>query len=323
MKNRFKCFIAALFALPMTGLIPLNASAQSWPSRPITYIYPFPPGGPSEAPLRAAATEASRLLGQPVVFENRPGANSRLSIVAMRNAPPDGYLISAVIDGVLTSQPLLDPEFKFQPLRDYAPVALQVEATLRLMGPTSLPFKDIKGLIDYAKANPRKLNVAVTIGSSSHIIAERIREAAGIEVTMVGYKGSSQSYVDLVAGRVDLVVGSDKALVDAGKLIALATTGRQRWAGLPNVPTLVESGIPVVTSLWYGVIAHPNTPPEIVAKLNNAFNAAVRTPAFNKRVETSAFTAMAALTPEGMAAFIRSEMTALEPVIRKAGIKME
>lgn len=323
MKNGCKCFVAALLALPMACLVASGAGAQSYPSRPITYVYPFPPGGPSEAPLRVAASEASRLLGQPVLFENRPGANSRLSIVAMRNAPPDGYLISAVIDGVLTSQPLLDPDFKFLPIRDYAPVALQVEATLRMLGPTSLPFKDIKGLIEYARANPRKLNVAVTIGASSHIIAERIREAAGIEVTMVGYKGSSQSYVDLVAGRVDLVMGSDKALVDAGKLIALATTGRERWAGLPNVPTLVESGIPLVTSLWYGVIVHPNTPPEIVARLNSVFNAAVRTPAFNKRGDTSSYTAMAAVTPEGMAAFIRSEMAALEPVIRKAGIKME
>ena len=323
MQKGFKCFIGALIALPMAAMLAATAIAQSYPAKPITYIYPFPPGGPSETPLRAAVTEASAMLGQPIVFENRPGANSRLSVVAMRNAPADGYLIAAVIDGLLTSQPLLDPDFRFLPNRDYAPVALHVEATLRLMGPPSLPFKDIKSLVAYAKANPRKLNVAVTIGSSSHIIAERIREAAGIDMTMIGYKGSSQSYVDLMAGRVDLVVGSDKALVEAGKLVAFATTGRERWAGLPNVPSLTESGIPVVASLWYGAIVHPNTPPEIVARLNSVFTAAVRTPVFTKKLETSAFPPMAPLSSEGMASFIKSEMTMLEPIIRKAGIKME
>lgn len=318
-----KAFTRRAVAAGLLAALSSLAQGQAFPSRPVTYIYPFPPGGPSEIPLRAAAAEAANLLGQPVVFENRPGANSRLSVLAMRNAPADGHLVAAVIDGLLTSQPLMDPDFRFLPGRDYAPVVLHVEATLRLMGPPKLPFRDMRGLVAHARANPGKLNVAVTIGSSSHIIAERIREAAGIDLTMVGYKGSSQSYVDVMAGRVDLVVGSDKALVDSGKLVAFATTGRERWSGLPNVPTLMESGIPMSASLWYGAIVHPNTPPEIVARLNGVFNAAVRTPAFAKKLETSAFTAMPALNPEGVAGFIKAEMAALEPVIRKAGIKMD
>jgi tripartite-type tricarboxylate transporter receptor subunit TctC len=321
--NKRQCNLIVIFVHSMLALFAANAPAQSYPSRQITFVAPYAIGSLTDTLQRVAVIEASKILGQTIVYESRPGANNRLSLTAIRNAPADGYTLAGVLDGLIVLQPLVDPAFKLQPVQDYMPVAVQIESALAFISSAARPYRDIDGLRAFAKANPGKLNMAVGIGGSSHVFAERIRAAMGIDFAIIGYKGSAQSYIDLAAGRIDLVLATDKSLVESGKLVALATTGRERWSSLPKVPTLTEAGVPVAGTLWLSVIAHKNTPPEIVARLNSAFSAAVRTPEFIKKIEGTGYAAMPAMAPDAIVAYIKSEMAAMEPVIRQAGIKLE
>lgn len=314
--------LAAVLVMSAPAALAQQAQPSTWPTRQITFIAPYAVGGGSDNLQRAAVIEAGKLLNQTIVYENRPGGNSRLGINAIKNAPADGYLITGALDGLLVVQPLVDASYKLQPMQDYLPVAMQFQSALAFIASGQKPFRDMAGLIAYARANPGKLNMAISIGGSSHVIAERIRNTGNIDITLIGYKGAAQSYVDLRAGRIDLVLASDKNLVD-GQLIALATTGKERWSSLPNVPTLSEAGVPVAQTLWFGVVARLGTPPDVVAKLNRAFSGAVRTPEFTKRAEGTGYTIMPAWNPDEITAFIKSEMTAMDPIIRKANIKLE
>lgn len=317
--------LSPLLASALALLLPCDALGQTaYPSKPVSLIYPFTPGGGTEQVTRTVMAEAAKFLGQPIIFENRPGANSRQGINAQRGAPPDGYVLSVAIDGLLVSQPLVDPSFRLEPGKDYVPVALLFQSPLALVGHPSLPFRDLKGLIAYARTYPGKLNVAMANASSSHFIAERFRQAAGIEVTFVPYKGSSSALVDLMGGRVDLTFNTgSKGHVDAGKLVAFATTGNQRWEIMPSVPTLAESGVPVATTIWFALIAHPATPRDVVIKLNGAINHAMKSGTVVRHLEDVGWKSYPAMSQEETTAYIRDEIEAWSPVIRRAGIKLQ
>ncbi len=210
--------------------------------------------------------------------------------------------------------------------RDYAPVVFGFQFPMVLVANAGLPFRDLKGLIAHAKANPGKLNVAITQASSTHIMSERFRQAAGIEVTLIPYKGAgSDQFSDLSAGRVDLTFTSTtvKPFIDSGKVVGIATTGAQRWSAFPQVPTLTEVGLPVIGGVWHGIIAPAGTPGPVIAKLNHAFNAVLRMPEIRKKLDDYGLATGSHSTPEAFAAFIRSELEVWKPVIQKAGIKLE
>jgi tripartite-type tricarboxylate transporter receptor subunit TctC len=187
----------------------------------------------------------------------------------------------------------------------------------------NVPFRDLKGLIAYAKANPGKINWAVTPGNL--FITEMARQAAGIEFTAVPYKGSTASFVDIFGGRIDLVfAGIDVAAhFKAGKMIGIGTTGNARWSAFPDLATFSESGQPVVSTVWYGLVAHAATPPEVIAKLADAFGGALKQPAAVKQLENNGFMTGRVRTPRELAAFIQSEVNVWRPVIRKATIKLD
>ena len=318
-KRSFQLLTASLLAAGAASM----AGAQTVPTRPISIIINSPAGSIMEGSLRSAGNEVSRLLGQPVVTENRPGANGRLGVMAIKTAVGDGHLLTVANDSILISQPSADPGFQMEQGRDYQPVAFLMEFPLVLAGSTSLPFRDIRGLIQYAKANPKKINWAATAGNM--FITEMIRQSAGIEITTIPYKGSSSSFIDIVAGRTDLVfAGSDVAtFFKAGKMIGIGTTGGQRWAMFPDLPTFTESGIPVASTVWYGLVAPPTTPPEVVAKLNDAFNTALKLPQVTKIMDTNGMVTGRLRTTKEFSAFIQSELGIWGPVIRKSGIKLE
>lgn len=299
-------------------------AAQAYPTRPVTIIWPFPPTAVTAIAWRAISAEASKVLGQPLVFDSRPGARTRLGVNAMAKAPADGYLLNIAIDSLLVAQPIADPEFKMELGKDYTTVAFGYQFPFILVTTTGLPFRDLKGLIAYAKSNPGKLNVAITPASTTHFVSERFLQAAGLQLTLVPYKGGD-STIDLVAGRVDLLFSSTTVapFVSAGKLNAIATTGAQRWSPFPDVPTLTELGLPVPTTVWFGVIAHANTPADVIAKLNSAFNAALKVPEVRKMLDGYGFATGSYTTPNEFATFIQSEVNAWKPVIQKAGIKLE
>jgi tripartite-type tricarboxylate transporter receptor subunit TctC len=308
----------------IAAMLALQSGAQTFPNRPITVIYPFGAGGIGDNVLRPVSAEAGKLLGQPIVFEDRPGANGRLGIAAMRSAKPDGYLVSFALEGLLIQQPLADPNFKLEVEKDYVPIAFVMSTPLVFTANPSAPFRDIKSLIAYARSNPGKVNMSVLQGASTHFIGELLRQIAEIDITLIPYKSNAQAMVDLVEGRIHMSVSSlsVKPFIDSGKVIGLGTSGKERWSAFPNLPTLIESGLPISSTTWFALIAPVGTPREAVVKLNNAFNGALRQPLIQKLYETAAL-GSAPMSPEELSAMIKSEVKLWDPVIRKAGIKMQ
>ena len=315
-------FLAMLAALTM-GAGP--AAAQGFPNRPITLITPLTAGSNVEIAIRSISAEASKTLGQPVIVDNRPGANGRLGTAAMRKSPADGYLLAVATDGLLVSQPIVDANFKMEIGKDYSPLALLMSFPLVLASNAALPYRDIGGLITYAKANPGKINVAVSQGSVALFTAEMFRQVAGIEVTMVPYKDTQQALPDLGQGRVDLMFTGTiaKPHMDAGRVVGIATTGRTRWGPFPNLPTLVEGGLNVESTAWFSVIAHPDTPADIASKLNTAFTTALKAPAIVNQLGTYGMNPGSQLNAEQFGAYVRAQVDTWGPVLRKAGIRME
>ncbi len=314
---------ATALGLALSALMAGHATAQAFPTRPITVIFPYTAGSGGDIIARAVSTEAGKLLGQPLVYENRPGANSRLGLTALNNAPGDGHVLNIVSDGVLVSQPIADPDFKMEAGKNYTPISVVFDGPLVLASHPSKPFRDMKGLAEYARANPGKLNFAVAAGAPSHFFAERLNRVMSIDITLIPYKGGAEAATATLAGQTDLVVSqSVKQMVDTGKLIALATTGRERWKVFPETPTLREAGVSFAASVWYPLIAPAGVSKEVAATLNSAFNRAAQSPEVLKKM-TDIGLAPVRMSPEEVTAFIKSELDAWGPIIRKAGIKLQ
>jgi tripartite-type tricarboxylate transporter receptor subunit TctC len=311
-------------AVGMATLGAQGVHAQAFPNRPISLVYPFPAGNVLDVSLRAVSAEASKMLGQPIVFENRPGAKTRLGVAAIAKAPPDGHQLSVAIDALMVGQPIADPDFKMVAGKDYAPVAFVLEFPYLLAASALVPFRDIAGMISYAKANPGKLNIAVAPGSASHFATERLLQTAGVGMTLIPYKGGDMAN-DLVAGRIDLAFTTTlmAPFINTGKAVALGTTGTQRWHAFPTVPTFAEAGLPMPTTVWFAIIAHANTPPDIVARLNSVFTAAVNLPHIQKQLAANGYNTDRKMSPAELTAFIQSELNVWGPVIQKAGIKLD
>ncbi len=319
-------FLKLVAAIGIATAYALPASAQGFPSKPITVIFPFTAGSPVDTVFRDIAQHASKTLGQPVLLEARPGANNRLGLAAVKTAKPDGYLLAMAFDAVLVSQPIIDSNFHLEPVRDYAPVQLTLEFPMVMIGGTSPPIKDVKEFVAYAKANPGKVNFAAVGGGTGHFIAERMRQAMGIDVTMVPYKGSPPAITDLIGNRVNVLLTGANArpFINSGKVVGIATTGSQRWSAFPDLPTLTESGIAVASSTWYGLVAPPGTPPDVIAKLNSAFNAAMQVPEIRKNLEEKfGMLPRGNLTPDEFTSFIRAESRTWAPILKASGIKIE
>jgi tripartite-type tricarboxylate transporter receptor subunit TctC len=313
--------VASLWAV-MAG----TAFAQDYPNRAITMIYPFVAGSGVENTLRAMSREVSKTLGQPITFENRPGAGGRNGVNAMKTARPDGYQLAFGHDGALSMQQtlaeqgLLDPGFRVQEGKDYVPVTLTLEFSLLLMGRSGLPFRDMKEFVAYAKTNPGKLNFAYTPGSVNQAATALLNSTLGIETTLVPYKGTAASISDLLGGHVDITLGGTamKPLIDSGKVFGVALISKKRFRPFADYPTMEELGIPVVAAGWWGVIAPAGTPPEVIGKLNAAFNAAAKTPEVVKLFEDNGLIGMNT-TPAEFSAYIRNEVKRWGPIMQKLG----
>jgi len=314
--------VAAVFAI-MLGIASQTA-AQAFPTRPLSMVLPFPPGNTIDQSFRAISAEASKLLGQPIVFENRPGARTRLGVAALAKAPADGHTLTGAIDALMVGQPIADPDFRMVPGRDYAPVAFILEFPYLLAASSAVPFRDLAGLIAHARANPGKLNIAMAPGSASHFATERLLQTAGVAMTQVPYKGGDMAN-DMAAGRIDLSFTTTliAPFIAAGRVVPIATTGAQRWHAFPTVPTFAEAGLPMPTSVWFAVIAHANTPPDVVAKLNGVFAAVMNLPQIQKQLAGYGYSADRKLSPAELTAFIQSELSTWTPIIQKAGIKLD
>ena len=307
------------------GVMPL-AHGQQYPSRAITFIYPYPAGGASDSAWRLIGQEAGKRLGQTLVHDNRPGAAGRLGVDALMRSAKDGYTIGLVNQTTAVNQPLIDQKLYIEPGKDYAPVVLGIDTAFVLSGRAGAPFTDLKGLLAYAKANPGKLNAASSgLGSGTHLAIEMLKGMAGVGIVHVPYNGQAPAVAALVGGQVDLLFGSAeiKPMIAAGKAIGIATTSEKRWAQFPDLPTVAETGLSrYVNGSWNGVAVPADTPRDVVMKLNRGYNDALRTPEVKEKLESAGWILMGG-TPEDFTALTRSTMELFRPVVKAANLRMD
>jgi len=302
------------------------AQAQDYPSKPIRYIVPFPPGGSSDLIARAIAPRLGERLGQPVVIENKPGAGGMIGVDIVAKAPPDGYVIGLAAAGALSSNVSLYPSMPFDPQKDLAPVTMLALIPFFLVAHPSQPAT-VKQLIEAAKAKPGEIAIGYGgNGSTMHLAGELFNMMAGVKLQPIPYKGSGPVSADVLAGQVPLgMVDVPSAIshVRAGKMRALAVTSRRRISAAPEVPTLEEAGVPGYEAIgWFGTVAPARTPPEIVNRLNREIAAALQVPEIRARA-LDAGTEPHTNSPQEFAALIREETAKWAKVIKTAGIKLQ
>ena len=322
-------FMAAV-ALAAWGAAPQGSAwAQAgYPARPVRMIVPFPPGGPTDVMGRTAAKAMGDRLGQQFVVENKAGAGGNIGTDAVAKAAPDGYTIGLTAISSLAIAPHLYGSVPFNVEKDFVPISLVGTTPCALVIHPAAPFSDLKGMVAYAKANPGKLSYATSgIGTSNHLAAELLQSVAGIQLTNVPYKGSSQIVPDLLSGTVMMSMESSLATtlqhVRAGKLKAIAVTSPQRARALPDVPTVAESGYPgFEVETWFGLVAPAGTPQAIVARLHEAWAAGSAAPEARAAFDNISGN-LRVTTPQQFTEFIRAENQRWGGLIRRLGIKAD
>lgn len=302
-----------------------SASAQEFPSRTVRIIVPFPPAGAVDILARVIAQKLDEKWRTGVVVENRPGAGTVIGTDAVAKSAPDGHTIVLAVTAHAVNATLMT-KLPFDPVKDFAPIVLAATAQNILVSYPGLPVNSVRELIDYAKANPGKLNAGSPgLGTTMHLAAEMLKSAAGLQYTVVHYKGTQPSLNALLAGEVSFVFDAGVALphIQAGKLKALAVTSPQRASILPDVPTMIEAGVPDFVALsWYGFLAPAQTPATTVETLNREINAALKDPQVRERI------VKIGLEPAGSSAdefgkHLRAEVAKWGKVVREAGVKAD
>lgn len=302
------------------------AAAQSYPSKPVRFILPFPPGGPTDILGRMLGQKLSDQLGQPVVADNRPGAGGNLGAEVAAKSPPDGYTIVLCAPSLAIS-PSLYSKLNYDPIKDFAPISLVASIPNVLLVHPSVPAKTLKDLIALARSYPGRLNFGSGgIGTSNHLASEMLKGLAKVNIMHVPFKGSNQAMLSMIGGHVDMVViGVPPAIpqIRTGKVRPLAVLSAARLQGLPDVPTAKEAGMPnfeVIT--WYGVLAPAGTPREIVTRLNLEVVKMMGTADLKERMTGAGFDPLSG-SPGQFAEFIKTETVRWAKVIRDAGVRVE
>jgi tripartite-type tricarboxylate transporter receptor subunit TctC len=319
--------VSRVFALLMACVLPLAAAAQSFPTKSIRLICPFPPSGAVDIASRATAHELTKVLGQTVAVENKPGAGGNLGGAEAARSAPDGYTIFMTTSGIQAINPALYARMPFDPNKDLVPVAPLVSLSNVLVVHPSVPAKSVKELIALAKSQPGKLTYASSgNGTSIHMSAAMFTQFTGTDILHIPYKGSGPAVTDLLGGQVNMMfdnIPSSLPHIKAGKLRALATTGAKRDPALPDLPTLAEAGIAGYESgVWFGLSAPAGTPKEIIARLNAAAVQGAKSPEFTKRMSELGYNIIPG-SPEDMAAMIRTELTRWAPIVKASGAKVD
>jgi len=319
-RRHFLRLAAGAFSIPA---MPTIASALDYPTRPVRIIDPFPPGGVSDTLARLIGQQLSGRLGQPFVIVNQPGGATNIATEAVVRAAPDGYTLLLVSPSNMINATLYD-KLSFNFIRDIAPVASIMRTPLVMLVNPSVPAKTVPEFIAYAKANPGKLNMASDgIGSSGDVAGELFKMMAGVDMTIVPYRGAPPALIDLISGRVQIMFAPmppTLAHIRAGKLRALAVTTAVRAAALPDVPTLGDFLPGYEASVLNGIGAPKNTPSEIINKLNTAIDAVVADPATKARL--AALGGMVVMgSPADFGKLIAEETEKWAKVVRAASIK--
>jgi len=317
---------ARLVAIAMM-LAPAVSAAQQYPARPIRFVVPFPAGGIADLFARVIGQKFNEAWGQPAVVENRPGAGGNIGAEIVAKAPPDGYTLVTGSIGTHAVNVSLFSKLGYNPIRDFAPVSLIMEAEGLLVLHPSVPVKSVKELIALAKARPAQLSYASAgNGTAAHLSGELFKSMAKVDMVHVPYKGNVPAITDLIAGQTSLLFATMPTVlpqVQAGRLKALAVTSSSRSPAAPELPTIAEAALPgySVTN-WIGIFAPAGTPREVVMKLNAETIRVMQAPDIRKRLvnEGAKFTPM---SPDEFGAFVKAEMTKWARVVKDAGIRVD
>lgn len=318
--------LAALFAVALAPVS--SAQPAGYPAKALTYVVPYPAGGAADVFARSLAAELGKRIGQPVVVENRAGANGNVgSAYVARSAPADGYTLLLGSLSTLAINPHIYSGMGYEPLKDLQPVSLTHQMANVLVVNPATPYKSVADLVAAAKARPGALSYASAgNGNTMHIAAEQFKAQSGVDIAHIPYKGGPPALNDVLGGQVPMMFNNLPAiveLVNAGKLRALAVGDARRAKQLPQVPTMEEAGLKGYSSIvWNGVLVRAGTPPEIVQYLSRQIAAALESPALRKPLDDQGFDVLSS-TPERFAALIRSEHAAMAPVVKASGAKLD
>jgi tripartite-type tricarboxylate transporter receptor subunit TctC len=325
--NRLTAAALPVLALACIPTQPPTACAQDYPSHLIRLVLPQPPGGAIDLIARTLAERLSEQMKQPVIVENRPGANGGIAAGDVARSTPDGYTLFMAVDTNLVVNPTLYRDLPYDPFRDFAPISVLAKTELVLVANPKLPANNVRELIAYARANPGKLNYAsIGLGTQQHLGMELFKLMTNTQITQIEYNGTAPAMMDVVAGRADIMITgppSAKAMSEGGKLKLLAVTGKQRHPLMPDVPTVAESGVPGydVTG-WFGILAPTRTPPAVLDRLIAETQKAVADPRFRDAM-TKVGLDVVGSTPQQMLSLMRSDTKKWAKVIKATGVKIQ
>jgi tripartite-type tricarboxylate transporter receptor subunit TctC len=318
-----------LIALALIVVAVVNAAAQTYPSRPITIVVPYPAGGPTDTLARILADHMKGTLGETIIVENVSGAGGSVGVARVARAAPDGYTLSI---GHWNTHVVLGATMKlpFDVLNDFTSIALLADTPIWLVARKDLPPKDLKEFIAWLKNNPGKASAgSVGVGGASDVTGAYFQQVTGTKYQLVPYRGSAPLNQDLVAGHIDLTLGMSAAtypLQNSGQIKAYAMMTKKRWSVAPDIPTMEEAGVPgLYATFWHALWAPKGAPKEIIAKLNSSVRAALADPVVRKRFidQGQEIWPPEMQTPEALHAHQKAEIEKWWPIIKAAGIKAE
>ena len=308
------------------ALLSFQAGAQNWPAKPIRLISPYPPGGQTDIVSRWLGEKLAPVLGQPVIVENRAGAQGAVGLQAAKNAAPDGTTFVYTNVSNMSIAPSLEATLPYDAQKDFAPVTQLGLTVLAMVVPSSLGPKTLKEFVAWAKANPGKGSFAsFGNGSTSHVYGEMLKAAAGIDLVHVPYKGAGPAVQDTLGGQVQMTIQDLAAVgphIASGRVIPLAVTGPRRWPALPDLPTFVEQGYPLDIVGWNGIHAPAGTPRPVIERMSAEINKIIQTPEGREQMLKFGLL-VTGTTPDELADVIRRDTPRWAEVIRKAGIKSQ
>jgi tripartite-type tricarboxylate transporter receptor subunit TctC len=322
--NGMRCLAAGILSI-LVAFGTLPAHADDYPSRPTTIVVPFPPGGSSDIVMRLVAHKVSESTKQTIIIENRPGAAGNVAAVAIKNAPPDGYLLMMGHTGTHAINASLYSDLKFDPVKDFQPITALIGFNNILVVPAASPAKSAADLVALAKIKPEGLSYGSQgVGTGGHLLGVLFAKQAGINLVHVPYRGIAPAVTDTVAGRVDLLFASYVSIgghVEAGRLRMLGIASTERHPKIPDVPTVAEAGYPdVQMQQWFGLFAPAGTPRPIVDKLNAEFVKALQSDEVkNKMLPQVVF--VTPTTPEQLGDMVKRDIVRLGKVVKESGAK--
>jgi tripartite-type tricarboxylate transporter receptor subunit TctC len=317
----------SLFRVLVLLCLAFPAWAQEWPSKPVRFVVPFPPGGTVDPLARLMAVKLGESLGGQFIVDNRPGAGGSIGTAQVAKAPPDGYTFVFVFDSHGVNQAIIKA-LPYDTVRDFAPVMLVGTAPYAIATRADKPYKSFRDVVEAAKAKPDVVTIgSIGNGTLGHLTALLAQQVGGFKLSHVPFAGGGPMTQNMLGGHIDLGIGSAALLtphVRGGKMRALATTGDKRAATLPDVPTLAEQGIPGVVALaWWGIFAPAGTPAPILQKFWSGLKQALEQPDVRKTLAEGVGMEIIAASPEATQKFLLSEMQRWGKVVKEHGVKVD